>query len=329
MKICFYSCFEYERKFLEEFNDDDHELVFLEHQLDEETIYLAEGCDVVSIFSRDHATSDVLLKAKELGIKFFSLRSTGYNNICLETAKDLGIQVARVEAYSPEAIAEHAVALILALGRHLIEANERINVHNFSLNGLMGFNLGDKVVGVIGTGRIGSSFIKILSGFGSRIQAYDKVINTELVEKYDVKYVDLEELFRSSDIISLHLPLNDESFQILNEKVFSKMKTGVMIINTSRGDHIETKALIRYLKSGYISAAGLDVYAKEKNFFFKDLTGVKIDDPDLLSLIEMKNVLLTGHQAFLTEKALSNIAETTFNNIWNFSNKRTSNNFLC
>ena len=328
MKICFYSCFEYEHKFLRTYNTDGHELEFLDVQLNIDTLKLAQGCEVVSIFSRDSATPDVLEKAKEMGIQLFALRSTGYNNICLDTAKKLDIQVARVAAYSPEAIAEHSIALILALSRHMMEANKRIVRHDFTQHGLLGFNLGNKTVGVIGTGKIGAAFIKILHGFGSTIIAYDKNKNEALAEEYGVRYVSLDTLLKNSEIISLHIPLNESTFQILNEASFIKMTKGVMIINTSRGDHIETKALIRHLKSGLVTAAGLDVYANEKKYSFKDLSNTEIEDQDLLTLIEMDQVLLTGHQAYLTEKALSNIAETTFDNIRHFANKTKSDDFL-
>lgn len=328
MKVIFFSCFEYEIPILQKWNVDKHELIFSEEQLSMDTVYLADGNDVVSIFSRDHANAAVLKKLSAMNIKCICLRSTGFNNIDLESSSELGLHVARVAVYSPEAIAEHAIALILALSRKLIQADRRIRANNFSLVGLLGFNLGDKTVGVIGTGKIGSAFIKMLHGFGSKILAYDIESDSNLKDRYGIDYVSLQELYEQSDIISLHLPLNDDTYQIINEEGLAIMKNGVVIINTSRGDHIDTKALIEHIKNGKISAAGLDVYANEKKYFFRDRSDEFIDDSDLLTLLSMDNVLMTGHQAFLTDTAISNIAETTFENIRNFCEGRASTNFL-
>lgn len=328
MKITFYSCFEYERRFLRKFNNGNHQLIFLEEQLNDKTISLAKGSDAIAIFSRDHADAQVLRKAAAFGIRLVCLRSTGYNNIDLQIANDLGIQVARVSAYSPEAIAEHAIALILALSRKLIEADRKVKNCNFSLVGLCGFNLGDKTVGVIGTGKIGSAFIKILHGFGSKIIAYDPAPDQSLVKKYGIDYVGWDDLLAHADIISLHLPLNKHTHHIIDESAFAAMKNGVMIINTSRGQHLDTLALIKHMDLGKIAAAGLDVYSNEKKYFFTDHSQETIEDQTLLRLISMENVLLTGHQAFLTETALSNIAETTFENITHFEKGTRSSNFL-
>jgi len=261
----------------------------------------------LSIFSRDEANAQIIESLAAIGIQLICLRSTGYNHIDLFAAAEFNISVARVSAYSPEAIAEHTISMILALSRHLIKADRRIKQYNFSLKGLCGFNLGEKTVGVIGTGLIGSALIKILHGFGSRIIAHDIAPNMDMSRKYGVEYSNLEDLCIHSDIISLHIPLNKSTYHILNDATFSLMKEGVIVINTSRGDHINTRDLISYLKTGKISAAGLDVYHNEK---------------------EMENVLLTGHQAFLTETALSNIAETTFDNVSHFQNHTKSINFL-
>ena len=305
-----------------------HELIFLEEQLSESTIILAKGSDIISIRSSDIAIDEILQRVTDLGVRFICLRTTGYNNIDLLTAEQLGIQVARVSVYSPEAIAEHAIALILVLSRNLIEADHRVHAYNFSLVGLCGFNLSDKTVGVIGTGKIGAAFVKILNGFGSQIIAYDPAPDASLIDKYGVSYVSKEELYERADIISLHLPLNKHTYHILDEKAFLLMKDGVIIINTSRGDHINTEAMIRYLEAGKISSVGLDVYANEKKYFFKDHSQETIEDDTLIKLISMDNVLLTGHQAFLTETAISNIAETTFENISHFQNKTRSLHFL-
>ena len=328
LKVTFYSCFEYERPLLNKFNNGIHELIFLEEQLSESTIILAKGSDIISIRSSDNANDEMLQRVTDLGVRFICLRTTGYNNIDLLTAEQLGIQVARVSVYSPEAIAEHAIALILVLSRNLIEADHRVHAYNFSLVGLCGFNLSDKTVGVIGTGKIGAAFVKILNGFGSQIIAYDPAPDASLIDKYGVSYVSKEELYERADIISLHLPLNKHTYHILDEKAFLQMKDGVIIINTSRGDHINTEAMIRYLEAGKISSVGLDVYANEKKYFFKDHSQETIEDDTLIKLISMDNVLLTGHQAFLTETAISNIAETTFENISHFQNKTRSLHFL-
>ena len=328
LKVTFYSCIEYERPLLNKFNNGIHELIFLEEQLSESTIILAKGSDIISIRSSDNANDEMLQRVTDLGVRFICLRTTGYNNIDLLTAEQLGIQVARVSVYSPEAIAEHAIALILVLSRNLIEADHRVHAYNFSLVGLCGFNLSDKTVGVIGTGKIGAAFVKILNGFGSQIIAYDPAPDASLIDKYGVSYVSKEELYERADIISLHLPLNKHTYHILDEKAFLLMKDGVIIINTSRGDHINTEAMIRYLEAGKISSVGLDVYANEKKYFFKDHSQETIEDDTLIKLISMDNVLLTGHQAFLTETAISNIAETTFENISHFQNKTRSLHFL-
>lgn len=328
MRITFFSCFEYEVPILKRWNLDGHDLIFLEEQLTLDTVNLADGSDIIAIFSRDQADAAILKRIYAMGIKCICLRSTGYNNIDVVAARNLGMRVARVPAYSPEAIAEHTISMILAISRNLIEANQRVKNKNFSLIGLLGFNLGDKTVGVIGTGKIGSAFIKMLDGFGSEILAYDIDPDLDLINKYGVKYVSLNEIYEQSDIISLHLPLNSDTYQIVNEDRLTMMKDGVVIINTSRGDHIDTRALIKHLQSGKISAVGLDVYANEKKYFFKDRSDQFIDDPDLVTLLGMDNVLMTGHQAFLTSTALSNIAETTFDNIKKYCEGRDSINFL-
>lgn len=328
MKVCFFSCFDYEAPIIKRWNIDNYDLVILEEQLSIDTVNLAEGSDVVSIFSRDHANAKVLKKISEMGIKCICLRSTGFNNIDLAAATKLNLQVTRVPAYSPEAIAEHAIAMILAISRKLVQANRRVKLKNFSLVGLLGFNLGEKTVGVIGTGKIGSAFIKMLHGFGCKILAYDFEPDLDLATMFDIEYVSLKNIFERADIISLHLPLNDDTYQIINEDGLAIMKNGAIIINTSRGDHIDTKALIKYLANGKISAVGLDVYANEKKYFFKDRSDEAISDLDLVTLLGMDNVLMTAHQAFLTSTALSNIAETTFDNIKNFSEGKANINFL-
>jgi D-lactate dehydrogenase len=252
------------------------------------------------------------------GVQLIALRSAGFNHVDLISAEKLGLKVVRVPEYSPYAVAEHAVGLILSLNRKIHRAYSRVREGNFSLEGLVGVDLHGKTIGIIGTGRIGAVMAKIMSGFGCNVLAYDTQKDGVLIEKLGVHYVDLSELFRKADIISLHVPLTPETHHMINESAFSQMKKGVMLINTGRGALIESHALISALKSGHIGSAGLDVYEEEENIFFRDLSEQILQDDVLARLLTFPNVLITSHQAFLTQEALAKIAETTFQNIRDF-----------
>ncbi len=315
MNVVVYSTHRFEKNMLIEQNKDKHNLKFLELLLNTETAYLANGAEAVSVFVNDDASAETLEKLAAAGIKYLVLRSAGYNNVDLEKAKSLNIRVARVPAYSPYAVAEHTVALMLALNRKLITANYRVHDLNFSLENLTGFDMNGKTAGVIGTGKIGEIVIKILLGFGCRILAYDKFENASLKDSPNVTYTDLDTLYAQSDIITLHLPLSEENRFMINETSIAKMKKGVMLINTSRGALVRTKDVIKNLKTGKIGYLGLDVYEEESKLFFQDHSEDILQDDIISRLLTFKNVLITSHQAFLTETALNNIAETTIYNL--------------
>jgi len=270
MKTAVFSTHKFERDYLLAANSGKHELKLLETRLSPDTVELAKGCEAVSIFVNDDASAVVLEKLKENGVKFLVLRSAGFNHVNLEKAKELKMKVARVPEYSPYAVAEHTVALMLALNRKLIRAHNRVMDQNFSLDGLVGFDMNEKTVGLIGTGKIGSVVAKILYGFGCRLLALDSIKNKSLIEQFDVVYTDCETLCRESDIISLHLPLTAESKYIIDRKCITVMKNGVMLINTSRGGLVNTQAVIEALKSGKIGYFGMDVYEEEEGLFFED-----------------------------------------------------------
>jgi D-lactate dehydrogenase len=282
----------------------------------------------VCAFVNDHLDKKTLQTLAAGGTQLIALRSAGFNHVDLASAQTLGLRVARVPEYSPHAVAEHAVALILSLNRKIHRAYNRVREGNFSLNGLVGFDLNKKTVGVIGTGRIGSVMAKILSGFGCQVIAHDIVQNPQLVE-IGVKYVSLEEILRNSDIISLHVPLTPQTHHLIDERALALTKPGVMLINTGRGALIETSALIKSLKSGHIGSAGLDVYEEEEGLFFEDLSGQILQDDKLARLLTFPNVLLTSHQAFLTEEALGNIAQVTLQNISEFESGHVLKNEVC
>jgi len=319
MKIAVFDAHKFERPIFDELNERFHqELTFFEPRLTEETAALAKGFNAVCSFANDRVNAQVIRQLKEAGIKLIALRSAGFNHVDLPAAKELGIKVVRVPAYSPYAVAEHAVALILALNRKICRASSRVHELNFSLDGLVGFDLHGKTVGVVGTGRIGSVMVKILTGFGCQVLAFDQTKNPDVEERMGVTYTDLDEIYRRSDIISLHVPLTKSTRHLVDEKAFSKMKKGAMLINTGRGALIDTKALIGALKTGQVGAAGLDVYEEEENIFFQDLSEKVLQDDVLARLMTFPNVLITAHQAFLTREALHNIVETTLQNIQDF-----------
>ena len=320
MKTAVFSTHKFERDYLIAANNLRHELNFLEVSLSIDTVDLAAGYKAISIFVSDSASAAVLEKLKERGINFLVLRSAGFNHVNLEKAKLLNIQVARVPDYSPYAVAEHTIALMLALNRKLIRAHNRIMEQNFSLDGLIGFDMHGKTVGIIGTGKIGSVVAKILHGFGCRLLALDPVPNDSLVKQFNVTYTDGESLWRESDIITLHAPLNKESRYIINKESISLMKSGVMLINTGRGGLVNTKAVIDALKTCKIKYFGMDVYEEEEGLFFEDHSEDILLDDTIARLMTFRNVLITSHQAFLTDTALTNIAKTTINNLDCFEN---------
>lgn len=315
MKTAIFSSHKFEIPYLEEANAGRHELHFLNEKLSSKTAILSEGFEAVSLFVSDDASAQILELLKKRGVKFVALRSAGFNNIDLNKAKDLGIRVARVPAYSPFAVAEHAVALMMALNRKLIRAHNRVMEQNFSLNGLTGFDMNGKTVGVIGTGKIGVIMSRIMHGFGCRILAYDKQENEEIKQKYQVEYTDLDSLCHQSDIITLHVPLNEQTKHLINKLSIEFMKPGVMLINTSRGALINTNDVVDALKTGHIGYFGMDVYEEEEGLFFEDHSDDIILDDTITRLMTFRNVLITSHQGFLTENALKNISESTMLNL--------------
>lgn len=296
-------------------NRDRYALTFFEHRLNENTVTSAIGFPVVCIFVNDRVTAPVVERLKELGVELIALRAAGYNNVDLAACDAAGISVVRVPEYSPQSVAEHAVALMLVLNRHLTRAHDRVREGNFSLDGLVGFEMRGRTVGVVGTGHIGKCISGVLLGFGCKVLGFDVRQDEELAGRSGFEYTDMDRLLRESDIITLHVPLIPQTQHIINTESLAKTKPGVMIINTSRGGLVDTQALINGLKSGHIGSAGLDVYEEESEYFFEDYSGLVIRDDVLARLLTFPNVVITSHQAFLTREALTNIAETTFNNI--------------
>ena len=289
------------------------EIKFFEPGLNIDTVSLAAGFDAVCVFVNDVVSADVVQKLYELGVKAIVLRCAGFNNVDIKDCQGK-LRVFRVPAYSPHAVAEHAIALLLTVNRHTHKAHNRTREFNFSLQGLTGFDLYGKAVGIIGTGKIGKVFADICKGFGMKILAYDKYPNPEL----GLEYVPLEELFVQADILSLHCPLTEETNHLINADSLSRMKDGVVIVNTSRGGLVNTEDLIAGIKSGKVGAAALDVYEEEGELFYEDFSGHIVQDDKLVRLIAMPNVIVTSHQAFLTREALDNIAQTTVNTLVRF-----------
>lgn len=315
IKIAFFDTKEYDRKLFEEYNKNyGYEINYLESKLNSETAPLAHGYDVVCIFVNDVVDEKTIQILKECGVKLIALRCAGFNNVDIKKM-DNSIKVVRVPEYSPYAVAEHATALLLDLNRKIYKAYQRTKKYNFSLNGLLGFDINGKTVGVIGTGKIGKVFIKIMKGFGANVVAYDVYKDEKASEEIGYKYVTLDELYKESDIISLHCPLTEDNFKMINMESISKMKRGVVIINTSRGKLIDTESLIKKLSEGHIGGVGLDVYEDEEEFFLNDMSNSYIRDKDLSILLSMPNIVITSHQAFFTKEALNKIANDTFENI--------------
>lgn len=328
MKIAFFDSKPYDKPSFEKFaKEKDIKIKFFETKLNEDTVELAHGYDGVCVFVNDTVNAAVIDSLCEMGIKFIALRCAGFNNVDIKHAFGK-IHVLRVPAYSPYAVAEHAMALLLTSIRRIHKAYIRSKDFNFSLSGLTGFDLHGKTVGVIGTGKIGKVFAQICLGFGMKVLAFDKFPSAE-VEKMGVKYVSIDEIFENSDIISLHCPLTDDTYHIINEKSIEKCKRGVVILNTSRGALVDAEALLNGIKSRKVGAACLDVYEEESDLFFEDNSGHIMEDDTLARLITMPNVLVTSHQAFLTEEALENIAETTVQNIIDLTEKGQCPNELC
>ncbi len=297
--------------------DFNYTITYFEPRLYKKTVPLAKGYDAVCVFVNDVVDEPVLAKLKDEGVKLVALRCAGFNNVAIDKAANLGVGVVRVPAYSPYAVAEHTLGLILTLNRKFHKAYTRVRDGNFALDGLLGFDLHGKTVGIIGTGKIGQVFINLVKGFGCTILAYDKFPD-KLLAQSGVKYVDLQELYSKSDIISLHCPLSFDTFHLINEFSINSMKEGVMIINTSRGPLIDTSAIIDGLKSGKVGYLGLDVYEEEEALFFEDFSEKVIQDDQFVRLETFPNVLITSHQAFFTIEAVTNIARTTFENIQNY-----------
>ena len=306
----------YDKFFFEEENKKyGFDITYFEAKLRPRTANLTAGFDAVCAFVNDELDEQVMEQLHKNGVKLVAMRCAGYNNVNLRAACKFGIQVVRVPQYSPYAVAEYALALLMTLNRKVHRAYNRVREGNFSIGGLMGFDLRGKTIGVIGTGKIGRTFIGLLRGFGMRVLAYDPYPNPEHARELNFEYVPLETVFRESDIISLHCPLTPENHHMINDETIAMMKKGIVLINTSRGRLIHSAALVNGLKSGRIGAAGLDVYEEETDYFFEDFSGHILNDDILARLISMPNVIVTSHQAFLTEEALSNIAETTVLNL--------------
>lgn len=326
MRIAFYSAKSYDRDSFNLYESQfGHQITYFEAKLDKHSTSLAEEHEVVCAFVNDILDKQVLKNLKSRGVKLIALRCAGYNQVDLDAAKEFDLPVVRVPVYSPEAVAEHAFALLLTLSRKTHKAYNRVRESNFSLEGLTGFNLHGKTFGVVGTGAIGRAFCKIALGFGGKVLAYDLFENEEM-NSLGIQYHGLQELFSKSDIISLHCPLTPETKHLINGEAIQHMKDGVALVNTSRGALIETKSVIKALKNRKIGYLGIDVYEQEEDLFFKNLSEQIIPDEQISRLMTFPNVLITGHQAFLTKEALGQIALTTLNNISEFEDGKNLTN---
>jgi D-lactate dehydrogenase len=319
VKVAIFSAKKYDREFLGAANASHHQLRFFEPHLNEETVNLAAGFYAVCVFVNDQVNASAIAKLGSLGVQLIALRCAGYNNVDLSAATKHGVTIVRVPAYSPYAVAEHSVALMLALNRKVHRAYNRVREGNFALDGLVGFDMHGKTVGIIGTGQIGTVVAQILTGFGCPTLAFDPFPNATC-RSIGVRFVELDELFAQSDIISLHCPLTPENKYIISDAAIARMKNGVMLINTSRGALLDTVAIIQGLKSGKIGYLGLDVYEEEEEIFFEDRSGLILGDDVFARLLTFPNVIITGHQAFFTREALLNIASRTIENITKFEN---------
>lgn len=313
-RIAFFDTKNYDEEYFNKYNKDyNYEITYFKSKLNSETAKLTKGYDAVCIFVNDTADEKTLKILEENGVKILALRCAGFNNVDIEHKGNL--KVVRVPKYSPYAVAEHAVALLLNIDRKLYKSYQRVRKYNFSIDGLMGFDIHGKTVGVIGTGKIGQVFAKIMKGFGANVIAYDIYQNSQAAEEIGFKYVSLDELYANSDIISLHVPLTPETNKMINKESIQKMKHGVYILNCSRGKLINTDDLVEELSTGRIGGVGLDVYENEEQFFLRDVSNDYVRDKNLSILLSMPNVIITSHQAFFTKEAVTNIAEQTLQNI--------------
>jgi D-lactate dehydrogenase len=329
MKVLVYSAKDFEIPFLQKANNNKHQISFIQQRLTSRTAIKAAGYEAISIFSADDASSNILQKLKDFGVKYIALRSTGHDNINCQTAQKLGIKVANAPNYSSYAIAEHALALLLAINRKLIVSRDQIKQNDFSLDNLVGFNINGKTAGIIGTGRIGKIIAKILNGFGCEILATDLERDKDLMEDYDVNYCDLDILCKKSDIIFLSLPLTPATTGLIDRRLLTEMKDNVILINVARGAIVKTRDVLDALDFNRIGAYGTDVYKNEEGIFFYDHPKeFEIKDKQLLELIDHPRVLITPHQAFATQEALTNIAEITLYNLNCWAGNTTSKNEL-
>ncbi len=315
IKIAFFDTKDYDREMFDKYNSEyNYEITYFKTKLNEETAVLATGFDVVCIFVNDSANKVVLEKLKSFGVKLIALRCAGYNNVEISHLPS-GLGVVRVPAYSPYAVAEHTAGLLLALDRKVYKSYQRTKKYNFSLDGLLGFDIHGKTVGVIGTGKIGKVFINIMNGFGANVIAYDVYQDKKAEEELNFKYTTLDEIYKNADIISLHCPLTEENHNMINKDSIAKMKKGVILLNTSRGKLINAKDLVDCLEKGMIGGVGLDVFEDEEEYFLNDMSNSYIRDAELSILLSMPNVVITAHQAFFTKEALEKIVSTTLSNI--------------
>ena len=329
-RIAIFDTKPYDRFFFEEENRKyGFDITYFEAKLRPRTVNVTAGFNAVCAFVNDELDAEVMEQLHKNGVKLVAMRCAGYNNVNLQAACKFGIQVVRVPQYSPYAVAEYALALLMTLNRKVHRAYNRVREGNFSINGLMGFDLHGKTMGVIGTGKIGRTFIGLLRGFGMRVLAYDLYPNPESARELDFEYVPLETIFRESDIISLHCPLTPENHHMINDATIAMMKKGIVLINTSRGRLIHSAALVNGLKSGRIGGAGLDVYEEETDYFFEDRSDRAVLDDILARLMTFPNVIVSSHQAFFTAEAERNIAETTMKSIGDFAAGRTLEDSIC
>lgn len=326
MRIAFFSTHRFDRQFYDRANQKHgHDIRYLEPRLTATTAPLADQCNCVCAFVNDELNEPVLKHLAQVGVRMVALRSAGFNHVDVPVARELGLTVARVPAYSPHAVAEHTVALMLALNRRIYRAYARVREGNFALDGLLGFDVNRRTAGIVGTGRIGSVVARILTGFGCRVLAHDVRPSKECLNA-GVEYVPLDVLFSQSDIVTLHAPLTADTRHMIDASAIARMKPGVMLINTGRGALIDTTAVIAGLKSGKIGYLGLDVYEEEEHLFFQDLSSHIIQDDVFARLLTFPNVLVTAHQAFFTAEALTAISETTLENISSFEQRRRTGN---
>jgi D-lactate dehydrogenase len=327
MNVLVYSSRPYDEQFLKQANQGKHQLHFTEARLEEQTAMLAKGFEAVCCFVSDRVDAQALQHLKERGTRLVALRATGFNNVDLEAAERLGITVMRVSNYSPNSVAEFAVGMVLTMNRKIHRAHQRVREGNFRLDALLGFDLNGKTVGVVGTGRIGSVFARIMKGFGCNLLGFDKHEN-QACSQLGMRYVSMEELLRGSDIVSLHTPLTPETHHLINEQTISLLKENVILVNTSRGALVDTRALIPYLKRCPTCAVCLDVYEEEEHIYYRDLSDQVITDDVISRLITFPNVLVTGHQAFFTREAMETIAGTTVRNLDDFAANRSNENVI-